>query len=149
MAPVQLGVSRSLSLSFRRTRVGSTATPESPKMVFRKLLRADARRLLCRAMPSPPNHLGGTTMRLTAEQMRSLPYFFSQLPDPRRTQGRRHRLSTVLGIAAGAVLCGMRGYKGIADWAQSLGQKSRERFRCLPEQARSHFPIETFLPIVL
>ena len=87
-------------------RVGYTATPASPKMVFLKLLRADARRLLCRAILSPPYHLGGTTMRLTAEQMRSLPYFFSQLPDPRRTQGRRHRLSTVLGIAAGAVLCG-------------------------------------------
>src|SRR5256884_8407441 len=42
------------------------------------------------------------------EQMRSLPCFFSQIPDPRRTQGRRHRLSTVLGIAAGGVLCGMR-----------------------------------------
>src|SRR2546430_5737637 len=65
-------------------------------------------------------------MKLTAEQMRSLPCFFSQIPDPRRTQGRRHRLSTVLGIAAGGVLCGMRGYKAIADWAQSLGQKSRE-----------------------
>ncbi|MGD0228070.1 MAG: hypothetical protein ABSF71_37680 [Terriglobia bacterium] len=34
----------------------------------------------------------------------------------------------MLGIAAGAVLCGMRGYRAISDWAQSLGQKSRERF---------------------
>src|SRR5438093_8064267 len=71
---------------FRRTRVGYTATPASPKMVFLKLLRADARRLLCRAILSPPYHLGGTTMRLTAEQMRSLPCFFSQIrsaPDPR------------------------------------------------------------------
>jgi hypothetical protein len=39
---------------FRRTRVGYTATPASPKMVFLKLLRADARRLLCRAILSPP-----------------------------------------------------------------------------------------------
>ena len=88
-----------------------------PQDGLSQLLRADARRLLCRAILFPPYHLGGTTMRLTAEQMRSLPYFFSQLPDPRRTQGRRHRLSTVLGIAAGAVLCGMRGYKAIADSA--------------------------------
>src|SRR6266576_2513130 len=66
---------------FRRTRLGYTATPASPKMVFLKLLRADARRLLCRAILSPPYHLGGTTMRLTAEQMRSLPCFFSQIPD--------------------------------------------------------------------
>src|SRR5437016_5559459 len=68
---------------FRRTRVGYTATPASPKMVFLKLLRADARRLLCRTILSPPYHLGGSKMKLTAEQMRSLPCFFSQIPDPR------------------------------------------------------------------
>jgi hypothetical protein len=118
-------------------------------MVFLKLLRADARRLLCCAILSPPYHLGGTTMRLTAEQMRSLPCFFSQIPDPRRTQGRRHRLSTVLGIAAGAVLCGMRGYKAIADWAQSLGQKSRERFGCRREQGHYVVPSESILRNVL
>src|SRR6266566_5227293 len=111
-----------------------------PKMGFLKLLRADARRLLCRTILSPPYHLGGSKMKLTAEQMRSLPCFFSQIPDPRRTQGRRHRLSTVLGIAAGGVLCGMRGYKAIADWAQSLGQKSRERFGCRREQGHYVVP---------
>ena len=67
---------------------------------------------------------------LSAQQMRSLPDFFIDIPDPRRAQGRRHSLPTVLAIAAGAILCGMRGYKAIADWAQSLGPKARERFRC-------------------
>jgi hypothetical protein len=67
---------------------------------------------------------------LNAQQMRSLPQFFADIPDPRRVQGRRHRLSTVLAIAAGAVLCGMRGYRAISDWANSLGPKARERFRC-------------------
>ena len=38
--------------------------------------------------------------------------------------------SYVLAIAAGAVLCGMRGYKAISDWAKSLGHKARERFGC-------------------
>lgn len=81
-------------------------------------------------------------MMLKAEQMRSLPDFFIQIPDPRRTQGRRHRISTVLAIAAGAVLCGMRGYKAIADWAQSLGQKARERFGCRRENGRFVVPSE-------
>ena len=67
---------------------------------------------------------------LKAEQMQALPQFFADIPDPRRAQGRRHRLSTVLAIAAGAVLCGMRGYKAISDWAKSLGHKARERFGC-------------------
>src|SRR2546430_1466695 len=61
----------------------------------------------------------------------------------------QHRLSTVLGIAAGAVLCGMRGYKAIADGAQSLGQKSRERFGCRREQGHYVVPSESILRNVL
>ena len=57
-------------------------------------------------------------------------HFFREIPDPRRAQGRRHPLPTVLAIAAGAVLCGMRGYRAIADWAESLSPRARERFRC-------------------
>ncbi|MGH9454671.1 MAG: transposase family protein, partial [Terriglobia bacterium] len=135
---------------YRRTHAGYTATPQTPKMLFLQPLEADAREVLCSAILSPPYRLvGGTTMRLTAEQMRSLPSFFSQIPDPRRSQGTRHRLSTVLGLAAGAVLCGMRGYKAIADWAQSLGQKSRERFNCRREQGRYVVPSEYVLRDVL
>src|SRR5208282_1876641 len=115
---------------FRRTRLGYSATPESPKRVFVQPLRADAQRLLSGARLSPPYGIGESKIMLTAAQMLSLPSFFSGIPDPRRAQGKRHRLSTVLGIAAGAVLCGMRGYRAISDWAQSLGQKSRERFGC-------------------
>src|SRR6266699_2197155 len=117
---------------FRRTRLGYTATPASPKMVFLKLLRADARRLLCRAILSPPYHLGGSKMKLTAEQMRSLLGFFSQIPDPRRTQGRRHRLSTVLDSRRGRTLrdarvqghCGL-GPKPRAEIAGALRLPSR------------------------
>lgn len=67
---------------------------------------------------------------LTAPQMLSLPSFFADIPDPRRAQGRRHRLPTILAIAAGAILCGARGYKAISDWAESLGDKARQRFGC-------------------
>ena len=88
-------------------------------------------------------------MMLKAEPMRSLPDFFAQIPDPRRIQGRRHRLSTVLAIAAGAVLCGMRGYRAISDWANSLGQKARERFRCRREQGRYVVPSEYVIRDVL
>jgi hypothetical protein len=86
---------------------------------------------------------------LKAEQMRSLPQFFAEIPDPRRTHGRRHRLSTVLAIAAGAVLCGMRGYKAISDWANSLGPKARERFRCRREHGRYVVPSEYVIRDVL
>ena len=76
-------------------------------------------------------------MMLKAKQMESLPSFFAQIPDPRRAQGRRHRLPTVLAIAAGASLCGMRGYEAISDWAKSLGKNARRRFGCY--WAKDHY----------
>jgi hypothetical protein len=62
--------------------------------------------------------------------MATVPTFFADIPDPRRAQGRRHRLATLLALAAGATRCGMRGYKAIADWVHSLGPKARARFGC-------------------
>jgi hypothetical protein len=88
-------------------------------------------------------------MTLTADQMRTLPDFFADIPDPRRAQGRRHRLPVVLGLAAGAVLCGMRGYKAIAGWVDDLGAKARERFGCRREQGRYVVPSEFVLRDVL
>jgi hypothetical protein len=115
---------------FRRTQGGYTPTAQSPKMVFLRPLQADARSLLSRPVLQPPYQTGGSKIMLSAQQMQSLPSFFADIPDPRRAQGRRHRLVTVLAIAAGASLCGMRGYRAIADWAKSLGQKARRRFGC-------------------
>lgn len=134
---------------FRRTSLGYTATPQSPKMVFLKPLQADARELLSRTILAPPYCLGESKIMLNADQMQSLPAFFKGIPDPRRAKGRRHRLSTVLAIAAGAVLCGMRGYKAISDWADSLGQKARERFNCRREKDRYVVPSESIIRDVL
>jgi len=115
---------------FRRIGNGYSPRPQSPKMVFLKPLHANAQNLLRQPNLKSYYTTGGGKLMLKAEQMRALPQFFANIPDPRRAQGRRHRLSTVLAIAAGAVLCGMRGYKAISDWAKSLGHKARERFGC-------------------
>ncbi len=79
-------------------------------------------------------------MKLTADQMRSLPDFFKEIADPRRAQGKRHQLHTILAIAAGAVLCGMRGYKAISDWAQNLSPLMRKRFGCRFKNGKSIVP---------
>lgn len=134
---------------FRRTRLGYSATPQSPKMVFVKPLQADARLLLSSATLTPPYRIGDSKIMLTADQMQSLPSFFSDIPDPRRSQGRRHRLSNVLAIAAGAILCGMRGYRAISDWANSLGPKARERFNCRREGGGYIVPSESIIRDVL
>ncbi len=86
---------------------------------------------------------------LSAEHMRSLPEYFADVPDPRGARGRRHRLPTVLAICAGAVLCGMRGYKAISDWAQNLGPKARERFGCRRSNGVRIVPSESIIRNVL
>lgn len=134
---------------FYRTRQGYSATPHSPKMVFLKPLHPHARTLLSQPILKPAYHTGGTKIMLSADQMQSLPDFFVPISDPRRSQGRRHRLSTVLALAAAAVLCGMRGYKAISDWAQSLGQKARSRFGCRFENGRYLVPSESIIRDVL
>jgi len=88
-------------------------------------------------------------MKLTVDQMRSLPDFFGHITDPRRAQGRRHPLTAVLAIATAAVLCGARGYKAIADWAQALSPKARGRFRCRYRDGTYWVPSESILRDVL
>ena len=48
----------------------------------------------------------------------------------------------MLGLATGATLCGMRGYKAISDWADALGQKARARFGCRRENGHYVVPSE-------
>lgn len=130
---------------FRRTRQGYGATASSPKMVFARPLQADARAVLSNPLIESNYRTGAPKMMLTADQMRVLPDFFADIPDPRRAQGRRHPLPTVLAIAVGAVLCGMRGYKAMADWAGSLGPKARERFRCRRKNGCLLVPSESII----
>lgn len=134
-----------LSRGYRRTPQGYSATRYSAKKVFVKPLQANAPTLLSTPVLPLPYRQGVPKMMLSAQQMRSLPDFFSDIPDPRRRQGRRHSLPTVLAIACGAILCGMRGYKAIADWAHSLGPKARERFRCRRVNGRYLVPSESII----
>jgi hypothetical protein len=134
---------------FRRTRQGYSDTARSPKMVFVKALIPDAQTVLCQPVLDPAWRIGDPKMKLSADQMITLPNFFKTIPDPRRAQGRRHRLATVLAIAAGAVLCGMRGYQAIYDWAESLGQKARQRFGCRRHKGRYIVPSLSIIRDVL
>ena len=134
---------------FHRTRQGYSATAQSPKMVFVKPLISNAQALLSRPILKPAYRTGGPKIMLSAQQMQSLPDFFNQIPDPRRAQGRRHRLSTVLAIAAGATLCGMHGYLAISDWAKGLGQKARQRFGCRYQNKRYIVPSLSIIRDVL
>lgn len=132
---LELGMTR----GFRRIRGGYSAAPEAPKRVFVLPLAHDARARLTHPDRQSLGLTGVPHMSLSAPQMDALRTCFADLPDPRRTQGRRHRLSTILALAAGASLCGMRGYEAMAEWANALGQAARARFGC--RRVQGHYVV--------
>lgn len=136
------------SKGYRRVTRGYVAR-QAPKMVFLKPLKRNAQSLLSHDVLDPSYRTGGSKLMLNADTMQSLPHFFAAIPDPRRAQGRRHRLPTVLAIAAAASLCGMRGYKAISDWAENLSEKARERFGCRMEKGGRVVPSESIIRNVL
>ena len=119
------------SRGFSRTRPAYEAG--SPKKVFIKLLDPDARARLAQPVLDPAYRGGTPRIALSAAQVLSLVDCFKAIPDPRRGQGRRHRLATVLALAATATLAGRRGYKAISGWIGDLDQPTLARFRCRRE----------------
>ena len=138
-----------LTQGYRRTREGYSAEVDAPKRVFVRALCRNPQVLLTHPDRAHLQLTGAPKIMLTAAQMRRLPDFFNDIPDPRRAQGRRHRLAVVLAIAAGAILCGMRGYKAISGWAEDLGAQARARFGCRREQGRYLVPSESIIRDVL
>jgi fatty acid desaturase len=54
---------------------------------------------------------------LAPEQCRDLLDYLAHITDPRHRRGRRHALTTVLAVAAGAVLAGASSLAAIGEWA--------------------------------
>ncbi len=130
---------------YRRTRSGYSERNQSSKLIFMLPLQRNARTLLSRPFLNERYQTGKARMKLTADQMLSLYDFFKDIDDPRRAQGKKHHMPTVLSLAAAAVLCGMRGYKDISLWVQSLGQKARSRFRCRKRNGHYETPSLTVI----
>ena len=113
---------------FRRYRSGYVAG-STPKLVFLRPLVADACRRLSAARLDPELWKKGVPRTMiSAAQQESLYAFFKDIDDPRTRKGRRHSLPSVLALASGATLCGMRGWKAISEWVDDLGEKALARF---------------------
>jgi len=134
---------------YRRTREGYSERTQSSKLVFLLPLQRNARALLSRPVLNEGYQTGRPRMKLTAKQMLSLYDFFKTIDDSRRAQGKKHQLATILSLAAAAVLCGMRGYKDISLWVQSLGNNARSRFKCRKRNGRYEVPCRTVIRHVL
>ena len=68
-----------------------------------------------------------------------------QVKDPRRRQGRVHTNTSVLAIAACAMLSGARGFKGIAEWSSKLTPAQLNRLRCRKNTPPSESTIQRVL----
>lgn len=130
---------------YRRTREGYSERTESAKLVFMQPLQRNACALLSRPLLDDRYQTGKARMKLTAEQMLSLYDFFKDIDDHRRAQGKKHQLANILALSAAAILCGMRGYKDISLWVQSLGDKARSRFKCRKRQGQYEVPSRTVI----
>jgi hypothetical protein len=137
------------SKGYQRTRKGYSNTCKSPKMVFLNPLQRNAYNILSHPVLNKRYHTGVIRMKLKAQYMKSLPQFFKEINDPRRAQGRRHKIEVVLSIAAAAILCGMRGYNDIADWADALSQTARARFGCRFRNRKYEIPSESTIRDVI
>lgn len=134
---------------YRRIKSGYSARTHSSKLVFVQPLQRNTRALLCRSVLNGRYQTGRTRMKLTAHQMRSLYDYFTDIDDPRRAEGKKHQLATILSLAAAAILCGMRGYKDIALWVQSLGDKARSRFKCRKRNGHYEVPSRSVIRNIL
>lgn len=137
------------SKGFRRTREHYSQDNPSPKMLFTYPLQRNARALMSQPVLHKKYQYGRTKIMMKVEHMRALPDFFIGIPDPRREQGRRHSLPTILAIAVAATLCGASGYKDISTWARSLGQKALANFRCRREKGKRVAPSLSIIRNVL
>ena len=122
----------------RRKFLATTAVAATAVSLPFKLKAATAQPIL-----NPCYCYGAPKIMLTADQMRTLPEFFLDIPDLRRKQGQRHSMPCILALATGAVLCGMVGYKAIGSWAEDLGQKARARFGCRKRNGYYSVPSRT------
>jgi len=88
---------------------------------------------------------------LKCDQLQSLIDVFAAIPDRRRRSGRRHRLDTVLAIAAAAVLAGARTFADISAVAEDLTQPQLRRLRAWYNRkiGRYQAPCETTFWLVL
>lgn len=80
----------------------------------------------------------------TACEFRSLWQRMNQLVDTRRTKGKRHALASTLTICALATLCGARGTRAIAEFAEYLNQTQLRLLRAYrnPKTGRYEPPSE-------
>ena len=122
---------------FRRDGREFYSEDSTPKHIWAKPLRADARELLrSEALPEElrafEKALPGKRVaaRLRTDGLRSLFAALKQIDDSRGGQGKRYPLACCLSIVVCAVLAGCKGVRECAEFAANLTQLQLEALRC-------------------
>ena len=111
----------------------------TPKELWVRCLHPKARKWL-RAPALPPRYAPHEDpawhCRYTAAQCQTLWERFNHLLDVRKRKGRLHSLASILTIGAVATLCGVRGTRAIADFAEHLNPTQLRLLHCYYSQTR-------------
>lgn len=126
----------------------------SPKELWVRALDSSARKWLCaETMPLQFEKHEDPSMycTYTAGQFKSLWERLNGLVDPRKHKGRLHKLASVLTICALATLCGARGTRAIAEFAEYLNPTQLRLLRCYYSKSRKCYepPGETTIRRIL
>lgn len=106
---------------------------DQPKMMFIRPLRRRALELLRQDFLTPELLDEGALVdpnTLPLDGRKGLLAFMAQVEDPRHRRGVRHNLASTLAISTLGLICGMRGFRAIGQWAQGLSQEQRARLGC-------------------
>jgi len=129
---------------------------DRPKQLWVRPLHPQARQWLC--AETLPDSLRAYEKPLPCrceqnpDQLASLRERFAQVSEFRKGQGKRHRIATVLSIAACAKMSGViGGYSGIASYAKNLTRPQRRALHCWfnPETQEYDVPSESCFVRVL
>jgi hypothetical protein len=132
-----------LTAGCRRIRRDLYDLSGSPKQLFVKLLRRDAKALLCAA--EFPAAWQTYERELTArspvktEHSRSLVEAFAQVPEFRNARGVRHPLPSVLACAACGVLAGAKGIAEMAEVVAGMERRQLRALRCYRRRATGRY----------
>ena len=106
---------------------------DQPKMMLIRPLRRRALEMLRQDFLTPELLDEGALVdpnSLPLTGKKGLMAFMARVPDPRHRRGVRHNLASTLAISVLGLICGMRGFRAIGQWAQGLTQEQRARLGC-------------------
>ena len=120
---------------------GGYRSGSTPKMMWVRPLRRDARRKLAGAHLSPRFFPNNQIRKMhDPDDYKTMIDYFEPIEDPRSGHGRRYRLSSLLALCGAAVLAGAKGYLEIGQWVQAQSDKVLRHFRVDTRRGRIQRP---------